>query len=56
MSRNGNVTFDGLLSLSPKEIEQIVTKYITEMNACGLSHAYINLVMCAIFHCVNDIL
>jgi integrase len=58
ISRNGNVTLDGLLSLSPKEIEQIVTKHITEMNARGLSHAYINLVMCAIFHFfdMNDIL
>jgi integrase len=58
ISRNGNATLDGLLSLSPKEIEQIVTKHITEMNARGLSHAYINLVMCAIFHFfdINDIL
>ncbi len=58
MSHHDNMTVDGLLSLSPKEIEQMVTKYITGMNARGLSHAYINLVMCAIFHFfdMNDIL
>ena len=58
MSHNGNLTLDSLLSLSPKEIEQMVTNYVTGMNARGLSHKYINLVMCAIFHFfdMNDIL
>ncbi len=53
-----NVTLDGLLSLAPKDIEQMIIKYITNMNAKGLSRSYINLVMCAIFHFLdmNDVL
>ena len=38
-----------LLSLPPKDIEQLVINYITNMNARGLSHAYINLGMAADF-------
>jgi hypothetical protein len=47
-----------LLSLSAKDIEQLVINYITNLNARGLSHGYINVSMAAIFHLtdMNDIL
>jgi integrase len=52
-----DTTLEGLLSLTPKDIEQMITNYITNLNARGLSHGYINLVMCAIFHFfdMNDV-
>jgi integrase len=43
-------SLDDLLSLTTKDIEQMIINYITNMNARGLSHGYINLVMCAILH------
>lgn len=47
-----------LLSLSAKDIEQLVINYITNLNARGLSHDYINVSMAATFHLtdMNDIL
>jgi integrase len=47
-----------LLSLPPKDIEQLVINYITNLNARGLSSGYINLAMAAIFHLtdMNDVL
>jgi lipoate-protein ligase A len=46
-----------LVSLTHKDIQQMVTTYITNMNARGLSHGYVNLDMSAIFHFfdMNDI-
>ena len=51
-------SLSGLLSLSPKDIEQLVIHYITYLKARGLSHAYVNLAMAAIFHLtdMNDVL
>ncbi len=47
-----------LLSLPPKDIEQLVINYITNLNARSLSYGYINLGMAAIFHMMdmNDVL
>ncbi len=36
-------SLEQLLSLTVKDIEQMITNYITNMNARGLSHGYINL-------------
>jgi len=49
---------ENLLSLTVKDVEQMIINYITNMNARGLSHSYINLVMCAIFHFfdMNDVI
>jgi hypothetical protein len=51
-------SLSGLLSLPPKDIEQLVIHYITYLKARGLSHAYVNLAMAAIFHLtdMNDVL
>lgn len=43
-------SLEDLLSLTRKDIESMITTYITNMNARGLSFGYINLVMCSIFH------
>jgi integrase len=53
-----DITLQGLLILGPREIEQMISTYITNMNARGLSYGYMNLVMAAIFHFfdMNDIL
>ncbi len=58
MSRLQIQTLDGLLSLTARDIEQMLTNYITNLNARGLSYGYINLVMCALFHFfdMNDVL
>jgi integrase len=53
-----NITsLDGLLSFTRKDVEEMITKYVTNMNARGLSYGYINLVMCSIFHFfeMNDV-
>jgi hypothetical protein len=42
-------SLSGLLSLPSKDIEQLVIHYITYLKARGLSHAYVNLAMAAIF-------
>ena len=55
---HANVNLADLLSLPSKDIEQLIINYITNLNARGLSHGYINLSMSAIFHLtdMNDIL
>ena len=52
-----NTTLEGLLGLGARDIEQKVINYITNMNAKGLSHGYINLGMATIFHFfdMNDV-
>lgn len=58
MSHNKIVTLKSLLSLIPKDIGQMLTNYITNLNARGLSYGYVNLAMCALFHFfdMNDVL
>jgi integrase len=54
-----NITsLEGLLSFTRKDVEEMITKYVTNMNARGLSYGYINLVMCSIIHFfeMNDVL
>jgi len=53
-----NTTLEDLLVLSPRDIEQKIINYITNMNARGLSYGYINMVMSSIFHFfdMNDVL
>lgn len=55
---HANVNLADFLSLPSKDIEKLVINYITNLNARGLSHGYINLSMSAIFHLtdMNDIL
>lgn len=52
-----DTTLECLLSLIAKDTEQMITNYITNLNARGLSHGYLILVMCAIFHFfdLNDV-
>ena len=38
-----NTTLEGLLVPSPRDIEQKISNYVTNMNARGLSCGYINL-------------
>jgi integrase len=53
-----NLSLQTILTLPTKDIEQMITTYITNMNARGLSRGYVNLVLSAILHFfdMNDVL
>ena len=51
------VSIESVLTIPVKDIEQLITQYLTNLNAKSLSYGYINQVMSAIFHFfeMNDI-
>jgi hypothetical protein len=50
MKHNKITALEDLLSLTNKDVEEMLTNHIMSMNAKQLSHSYINLVISALFH------
>ena len=52
-----HLTLQCTLTLPTKDIEQMIINYITNMNARGLSHGYVNVILSALLHffSMNDV-